>query len=313
MNSETKNIWSGGAVLALIVCAGVAFGQLPGGPPPGAQRPAADAGGPPIGPGPGGPPGAGGPPRAGGPPGPDDPNPVARPPLAADAPPPSPDPRNFDGTWYHETMLQFQITTDMFGYKAPFNDAGRKVIQRRVNSLKTGTPFINASARCFPPGQPWQLDLNTPFHIFQSQDRLEFSFQEYHGLWQVVLDPAKAQSAAFKSLPPAYMGHSVGHWDGDTLVVETTGFKDGLWLDINGTPASKNAKLTMRIRKVKTNHSFLQGEFTLDDPTYYTRPWSWMRDYSWRPDMTLLREYNCELQTGAKDGVDSSLVPEPQD
>jgi hypothetical protein len=64
---------------------------------------------------------------------------------------------------------------------------------------------------------------------------------------------------------------------------------------------------------VKSDHWFLQVEFTLDDPTYYTRPWSWMRDYSWRPDMTLFHEYNCELQTGAKDGVDPSLVPEPQD
>jgi hypothetical protein len=109
------------------------------------------------------------------------------------------------------------------------------------------------------------------------------------------------------------MGSSVGHWDGDTLVVETTGFKDGLWLDVNGTPASKNARLTQRIRKVKTDHWFLQVEFTLDDPTYYTRSWSWMRDYSWRPDMTLFHEYNCELQTGAKGGIDPSLVPEPQD
>jgi hypothetical protein len=237
----------------------------------------------------------------------------AKPPLPPNAPQPSSDPHNFDGTWYHETMLQFQITADLYGNKTPFNDAGRKVMQRRVNSLRNGTPFINASARCVPPGQPWQMDMNTPFHVFQSQDRLDFSFQDYHGFWEVVLDPAKAQSAAFRSRPPAYMGNSVGHWEGDTLVVETTGFKDGLWLDINGTPASRNAKLTTRFRKVKTDHWFMEVQFTLDDPTYYTRPWSWMRDYSWRPDMTLLREYNCELQTGAEGGVDPSLMPEPQD
>ena len=226
--------------------------------------------------------------------------------MSPDAPEPSPDPHALDGTWYHEAPLQFQITTDMLGYKLPFNDAGRKVMQRRVKSLKTGTPFINASARCFPPGQPWQMDLNMPFIIFQSKNRVDLAFEEYHGLVQIILDPAKA-------LPAAYMGSSGGHWDGDTLVVETTGFKDGLWLDVDGTPASKNAKLTMRIRKVKSDHWFLQVEFTLDDPTYYTHPWSWMRDYSWRPDMTLFHEYNCELQTGAKDGVDPSLVPEPQD
>jgi hypothetical protein len=179
-------------------------------------------------------------------------------------------------------------------------------MQRRVKSLKDGTPFINASALCYPVGQPWQMDLNMPFRIVQSKERLEFLFEEYHGYIQVQMQPAKLSGTS-------YMGNSIGHWDGDTLVVETTGFKDGLWLDVNGTPASKNAKLTQRIRKVKTDHWYLEIQFTLDDPTYYTRPWSWMRDYSWRPDMAVFREYNCELQTGAKGGLDPSLGPEPKD
>ena len=123
---------------------------------------------------------------------------------------------------------------------------------------------------------------------------------------QIVIDPAKAP-------PPGYMGQSMGHWDGDTLVVETTGFKEGLWLDIDGTPASKNAKLTQRIRKVKSDHWYLDVQYTLDDPTYYTRPWSWARSFSWRPDMTLFRDFDCELQTGAKGGLTPGLVPEPKD
>lgn len=228
------------------------------------------------------------------------------PPLPANAPKSSPNPRDFDGTWYHETDLVFQIHQDMFGNPLPLSAAGKKVVDRRVNSLKVGTPYINASARCIPMGQPWQLELNMPFHIFQSKDRLDILFEEYHGFVQISLDPAKPP-------PVGYMGRSVGRWDGDTLVVETTGFTDGIWLDVNGTPASKNSKLTQRIRKVKTDHWFLEVIFTLDDPTYYTRPWSWVRDYNWRPDMMLFREYNCEFQTGAKNGLDASLVPEPLD
>ena len=287
--SGRKN-WVAAALLSgLIVSMTAALAQQPpGGPPPGVP-------GPP--PGAGGPPGADGPPPGFGP---------MAPPLPANAPEPSPDPRNFDGTWFHEKPLEFQIKTDMYGAKTPFNTAGQRVMDRRVKSLKDGTPFINASARCIPMGQPWQLDLNMPFQVFQTKDRLDVLFEEYHGALQIAMDPAKA--------PPAgYMGRSVAHWDGNTLVVETTGYKDGIWLDVNGTPASQNAKLTQRIRKVKTDHWFLEMVFTLDDPTYYTRPWSWVRDYSWRPDMALFREYNCELQTGAKDGLDPSLVPEPQD
>ena len=141
-----------------------------------------------------------------------------------------------------------------------------------------------------------------PFQIFQSKDRIDILFEEYHGALQIFMDPAQAA-------PAGYMGRSIAHWDGDTLVVETSGFKDGLWLDVNGTPASKDAKLTQRIRKFKTNRWALEVIFTLDDPTYYTRPFSWVRDYAWRPDYAIFREYNCEEQTGA--GVDPSLVPEP--
>jgi hypothetical protein len=226
--------------------------------------------------------------------------------LAAGAPEPPAYPRNVDGTWFHEKPLEFQLTADLYGYPLPFTPEGKKVADRRLDSLKTGTPFINASALCLPMGHPWQLDLNFPFQIFQTKDRLDILFEEYHGFVQVAMDPAKAAA-------PGYMGRSIGRWDGDTLVIETTDFQKGFWLDVNGTPASKNAKLTKRVRKVKSDHWYLEIVFTLDDPTYYTRPWSWVRDYSWRPDMALFREYNCELQTGAKDGVDTSLVPEPQD
>lgn len=228
------------------------------------------------------------------------------PPVPADAPQPAPDPRDFNGVWYHQAPLQHQIRTDMFGNKTPYNAAGKKVRDRRIQSLRDGTPFINASTRCLPMGQPWQMDLNMPFHLFQSKDRLDLIFEEYHGLVQIVMQGATPP-------PPGFMGQSIAHWDGDTLVVETTGFIDGLWLDTIGTPASKNAKFTQRIRKVKSDNWYLEVVFTLDDPAYYTRPWSWVRDYAWRPDMALFREYNCEIQTGAKNGLDPSLVPEPQD
>ena len=64
---------------------------------------------------------------------------------------------------------------------------------------------------------------------------------------------------------------------------------------------------------MNSDHWYLEVQYTLDDPANYTRPWSWLRSYAWRPDMTLFREYNCELQTGAKGGLTPGLVPEPQD
>ena len=292
------------ALIATLVCMGPAMAQLPA-LPPGAARP-------------GGPPAAGAQLDSSGLPtenmddseamrarlGANFAN-IMRPPLQADAPEPPPDPRNFEGTWYHEDSLVMYMARDMFGIPLPFTPEGRKVVQRRVDSIRNGKPYLNASAYCIPTGQFWQFDLNMPFNVHQSENLMELQFEEYHGIITIALDAAKA--------PPAgYMGRSVAHWDGDTLVVETSGFKEGMWLTSRGSSVSKDLKLTQRIRKVKTgNRWYLEMIYTIDDPPYYTQPWSYARRYAWRPDMTLFREYNCEVQTGAKDGVDASLLPEP--
>jgi hypothetical protein len=234
------------------------------------------------------------------------------PPLAPDAPMSSADPRDLQGTWFHNQILEFRMQRDMYGALAPYNMAGAKVLARRVNSLKNGAPFINASATCRPPGPQWQRDLNMPFQIFQSKDWIEFVFEEYHGRWQVILDPAKAPRPAQKN----YMGYSVGHWVGDTLVVETSDFRQALWLAVDGTPLSVNGKLVQRIRKVDNgDHTpFLEIITTIVDPAYYTRPWSVVRTFGWHPGRTVFDEYNCEEQIGDPTvSADAGLFPEPKD
>jgi hypothetical protein len=71
---------------------------------------------------------------------------------------------------------------------------------------------------------------------------------------------------------PTWNGYSSGKWVGDTLVVESNGFRDGLWLDHNGSPMTDAAKLTERIRRV--NYGRLEIELTVDDPKAYTAPWT---------------------------------------
>jgi hypothetical protein len=71
---------------------------------------------------------------------------------------------------------------------------------------------------------------------------------------------------------PSFNGYSTGKWDGDTLVVQSIGFKDGLWLDVSGTPLTDAAKVTERVRR--PNFGNLQIEVTVDDPKAYTKPWS---------------------------------------
>lgn len=265
------------------------------------------------------PPGAAGPPS--GPPPPDRPDAPGSSfdaALLADVlppgnwPSPSPDPKNFEGFWYHYNPLLFQRTNDMYSAKTPLNAVGRALLAKRLASLTAGTPYLNASAVCLPTGQPLQFEINSPFVVYQNKDWLQFLFLQYHGVWTIVFDPEKQPDAGARP----YMGRSVGHWDGDTLVVETSGFKQPLWLDVNGTPASADAKLTQRIRKVREGGR--PGDWSLeiitsiDDPTYYTKPWSWAAVYVWRPDKAPIKEFDCEYQVNRPDYTSvSGLVPEP--
>ena len=79
-----------------------------------------------------------------------------------------------------------------------------------------------------------------------------------------------------RPLPPvdkrSFNGYSVGKWEGDTLVVETTGFLDGIWLDRNGSPLTDAARITERIRRV--NYGTMEIDVTIDDPKAYSRPWT---------------------------------------
>ena len=71
---------------------------------------------------------------------------------------------------------------------------------------------------------------------------------------------------------PWWYGYSVGKWDGDTLLVETTGFRDDGWLDINGSPLTSAAKMTERFRRPDFGN--LEIQITVDDPKAYTKPWT---------------------------------------
>ena len=289
--------------------------QPPGPPSAGAVGPSGAPGAPGLPPGPGFPPSGGPPPLLSLDGSPDDddlPTATLRAhmPLKSDLPQPSSDPHNFDGVWRHDLMLTFQMVTDMYGDAIPLNEAGKKVLARRLDSLRNGTPFMNASAICRPPGQAWLNELNFPFRIYQSDSRFDIVYEEYHAAWRVEMDGTHRPA----SEPKPYMGRSAGRWDGNTLVVDTTDFREPLWLDVNGTPASASAKLTQRIRKVFDGHWYLEIVYTIDDSVYYAHPWSWVRTYGWAPFNVTFNEYNCEEQIGDKAYLSQSgLVPEPQD
>ena len=127
----------------------------------------------------------------------------------------------------------------------------------------------NPDAHCLPLGL---MQLHThvdPRRIVQTPSLVAILYEANYGLRQILIDgrPAPANDPQ-----PWWYGYSRGRWDGDALVVETTNFRDGGWLDINGSPLTDAAKMTERFRR--PNYGTLTIEVTVDDPKAYTKPWT---------------------------------------
>ena len=91
--------------------------------------------------------------------------------------------------------------------------------------------------------------------------------------------------------PPSYMGHSIGWWEGDTLVIDTVGFSETFWMNRDGLPHTDRMRLTERITRLDSNA--LRYEVTVDDPGAYTAPWTSGFNLRWAPGIELF-EYQCQ-------------------
>jgi hypothetical protein len=114
-----------------------------------------------------------------------------------------------------------------------------------------------------------------------------------------------------ENIPPTNYGYSIGHWEGDTLVVETRGLNEKFWMDTRGTPHTAQLKFTERFTRSDMNT--LRYQATIDDPGAYTAPWT-TSDFTlrWRPDDELF-EYICQqanqgptLMIGSQESVDNT-------
>lgn len=274
-------------------------GFPPGGPPPGGFPP---GGPPPGGFPPGGPPG-GGPPGPGGFGPPPTPEQLAakmkeiydekapRPRVALPAP--SADLKVLEGTWIGKQMPRLRYTEDKDGKPIQMTAEGQRVFDRRVKATYVDrVPLANAGALCMPAGSIWQVGVLYPFALYQNKTSLTLVGSELHTVWNIRIDGQHRTSG-----PAEYMGDSIGHWEGDTLVVDTTNFKAPLWIDADGHPASTTAHILQRFRRTDGGN-VLEIVSTIDDPKYYTAPWTIVHTFEWRPDMEFFSEYDCETQLG---------------
>ena len=142
--------------------------------------------------------------------------------------------------------------------------AAELVKKRRADNSKD-----NPDAHCLPMGFMQFHNHPQPRKIVQTPDLVVIMYEANFGLRQIFTD---GRSLPGLEAEPWWYGYSVGKWDGDTLVVQTTGFNDEGWLDIIGNPLTDAAKVTERFRR--PNFGNLEIEITVDDPKAYTKPWT---------------------------------------
>jgi hypothetical protein len=127
----------------------------------------------------------------------------------------------------------------------------------------------NPDAHCLPMGLMQFHEHPQPRKMIQTPDVLVILYEGNAGLRQIFTD---GRPVPKNDPQPWWYGYSVGRWEGDTLVVETTGLRDNGWLDIDGSPQTDAAKITERYRRL--NYGTLKIDVTIDDPKAYTAPFS---------------------------------------
>jgi hypothetical protein len=162
----------------------------------------------------------------------------------------------------------------------PLRPEGASILEHRSR-----TPTDRPLSQCLPIGIPAVM-FTYAFKMIQVPQEVVMLSETGDPPRQIYIDG--------RSLPkdpePSWMGYSVGRWEGDTLVVETTGFKERSWLDLLGHPRSQSMVITERYRRRDFGHMNL--EMTFDDPKYYTRPFTFKTGLRLIPDSDVL-EYVC--------------------
>jgi len=176
------------------------------------------------------------------------------------------DPRDLSGIW------QLTKNDHSLGTPAPpLTPAGQAAKAGRVPDA--GAASGNAPwYACNPMGFPRLVNDDEPMEFVMQPNRVLQLFQSEHRIRMLWTDGRAVPSGEnLENLGPAWYGHSVGKWNGNTLVVNTVGLDDRAWLDNVGNPKSFHARIEEQWRRV--DYNTLELQMTLYDPEYYTAPY----------------------------------------
>ena len=205
---------------------------------------------------------------------------------------------NLSGMWL--SLSSNRTIAPMDGGPTPFLPWAQKFFEARAKAEATGMPLFDPNASCLPSGIPRAVSIPYSIEIVQTPLDTMISLEVMHSFRIVHMD-GKPRPADWK---PSYLGYSTGHWEGDTLVVETTGMNGYTQVDEEGRPKSTGIKVTERYQKRAPD--ILEVTFIVDDPKTYSRPWTARAQFKWAPEARQ-NEYICEENNRNKPDASGKL------
>lgn len=205
---------------------------------------------------------------------------------------------DWSGVWFpHEGPLFDPTAFDQPGNKGkeahdirqypPYNAEWEAKYVKKLEENKQGVP-TDPVASCLPGGMPRVVSAPFPLE-FVIQPRRVTILSEAEQARRIYADGSNHPSA--DELDPSYMGHSIGHWEGDTLVVDTVGIRSESVYDVTAAPHSDKVHVVERIRRISPTQ--IENVLTIHDPVAFTKPWVVKRRYDLKPDWRI-NEYVCQ-------------------
>jgi hypothetical protein len=177
--------------------------------------------------------------------------------------------------------------------------AAQAIVEAFEAGKAEGRNLQNPAANCVPNGMPGIMRLPYPIEFTYSPGRVNILIETYSEIRRIYVD-----GRALPNDPdPFFNGHSVGHWEGDTLVIETIGISPQVYV-VNGLHATEKTRFVERITRV--SHDLLRDEITLTDPDLFAEPYVMVQNYKLEPDWEI-REYVC--QENNRDAADAAGRP----
>jgi hypothetical protein len=210
--------------------------------------------------------------------------PDGKPNLTAPAPRTSDGHPDLSGLWHQPNGVKYTVNlaADLPPDAVLFQPWAAALYKERQDTISKDDPV----GHCNFPGIPQMEAVPYPYKIINAPGMIVFMYEAFH-IWRQIFTDGRELP---KDPNPTWMGYSVGHWDGDTLVVDTAGLNDKTWLDTGGRPHSEALHVTERFARQDFGHMTVQ--ITIDDPKTYTKPWTVSYPITLMPDTEML-EYVC--------------------